>query len=155
MWVAGRIWQGGFVDKSLIVYLLPKVAVVPPAGQVTEFFMYTLMSVNAGVAFVACLVSSAHCCLAPSIWRKLLMQAFIWDVVRARTKLGIAIAARRPMMATTIMISTNVNPALLDVLMLIRSDLAFLSTRRERSNRRVIPIRFLFTNCLLQPQVGF
>jgi hypothetical protein len=39
------------------------------------------------------------------------MQAFCCDVVRALTKLGIAIAARRPMMATTIMISTSVKPA--------------------------------------------
>jgi hypothetical protein len=39
------------------------------------------------------------------------MQALIWDVVRARTKLGMAIAANNPMIATTIMISTRVNPA--------------------------------------------
>src|ERR1051325_1310627 len=39
------------------------------------------------------------------------MQAFCCEVVRARTKLGIAIAANRPMMATTIMISTSVKPA--------------------------------------------
>ena len=38
------------------------------------------------------------------------MQAFFCDVVRARTKLGMAIAASRPMIATTIMISTRVNP---------------------------------------------
>jgi hypothetical protein len=36
------------------------------------------------------------------------MQAFRWDVVRARTELGIAIAARKAMIATTIMISTRV-----------------------------------------------
>ena len=39
-----------------------------------------------------------------------------WAVWRAFTKLGIAIAARRPMMATTIMISTSVKPAFLLVL---------------------------------------
>ena len=33
------------------------------------------------------------------------------DVARARTKLGIAIAANKPMIATTIMISTSVKPA--------------------------------------------
>ena len=38
------------------------------------------------------------------------MQALVCEVVRARTKFGIAMAARRPMMATTIMISTSVNP---------------------------------------------
>src|SRR4051794_3666259 len=68
------------------------------------------MSERFGAALAAALVSSAHCCLAPSIWRRLLMQAFCWEVVRALTKLGIAIAANRPMMATTIMISTSVKP---------------------------------------------
>src|SRR5581483_651931 len=73
------------------------------------------MSVVPGVVVAAALNSSAHCCLAPSIWRRLLMQAFCCEVVRARTKLGIAIAANRPMMATTIMISTSVNPCLREV----------------------------------------
>ena len=48
--------------------------------------------------------------MAPSICRKLLMQAFICAVVRAFTKLGIAIEANMPIMATTIMISTSVKP---------------------------------------------
>ena len=43
----------------------------------------------------------------------------IWDVVRALIKFGIAIAANRPMIATTIMISTRVNPALRLILMFI------------------------------------
>ena len=38
------------------------------------------------------------------------MQAFFCEVERARTKLGMAIAANKPMMATTIMISTKVKP---------------------------------------------
>ena len=42
--------------------------------------------------------------------RRLLMQVFIWAVVRECTKFGMAIAAKSPMMATTIMISTRVNP---------------------------------------------
>jgi hypothetical protein len=41
------------------------------------------------------------------------MQEFFWAVARAFTKFGMAIAASRPMMATTIMISTSVKPALL------------------------------------------
>src|SRR6266700_5020415 len=49
----------------------------------------------------------------------LLIQALACEVLRALTKLGIAIAARRPMMATTIMISTSVKPALRDVLIFI------------------------------------
>src|SRR5882724_13495184 len=68
------------------------------------------------VALVDCPVSSAHSLIAPSIWRRLLMQALACDVARALMKLGIAIAASRPMMATTIMISTSVKPALRDVL---------------------------------------
>src|SRR5215469_6400658 len=44
----------------------------------------------------------------------LLMQAFCCEVARAFTKLGIAMAANKPMMATTIMISTRVKPALRD-----------------------------------------
>src|SRR5258708_40209573 len=95
------------------------------------------MSVNAGVAVGAALNSKAHCCLAPSIWRRLLMQAFFCEVVRARTKLGMAMAANRPMMATTIMISTSVKPDLFCLLILILAVFAFLLSRRELSNRRV------------------
>ena len=39
--------------------------------------------------------------------------------VRACTKLGIAIVASRPMMATTIMISTSVNPLLRELMFFI------------------------------------
>src|ERR1035438_1268890 len=77
------------------------------------------MSVKATVAEVAFLFSNAQVWTALSIWRRLLMQAFFCDCVRARTKLGIAIAASKPMMATTIMISTSVNPDLFDVLFFI------------------------------------
>src|SRR5713101_8346447 len=63
------------------------------------------------------------------------MQAFICEVVRALMKLGIAIAARRPMIATTIIISTNVKPDLREVLMFILCLSLYL--RRERSDRRV------------------
>src|SRR5277367_5709238 len=55
--------------------------------------------------------SNANWLAAASIWRRLLMQAFCCEVARAFTKLGIAMAANRPMMATTIMISTKVKPA--------------------------------------------
>src|ERR1700744_5641192 len=75
---------------------------------------------SAGEAEAACLVSKAHSCFAPSIWRRLLMHAFCCAVVRACTKLGIAIAAKRPMMATTIMISISVKPALMEELIFIR-----------------------------------
>src|SRR5581483_1066629 len=69
-----------------------------------------------GVFVPVTLFSSAHCCLAPSIWRKLLMQAVAWLFERARTQLGIAMAASKPMMETTIMISTSVKPAKRDFL---------------------------------------
>src|SRR6266404_9408261 len=90
------------------------------------------MSLKATAAPPALFSSNAQRWIAPSIWRRLLMQAFFWDVVRALTKLGIAIAAKRPIMATTIMISTNVKPLLRDVLMFI---LLFFPLRRERNNR--------------------
>src|SRR5436309_2502427 len=64
------------------------------------------------------------------------MQAFCCEVVRARTKLGMAMAANRPMMATTIMISTRVKPDLLEDLIFILA-LCFILARRELSNRRV------------------
>src|SRR5690242_14379625 len=63
------------------------------------------------------------------------MQAFFWAVVRAFTKLGIAIAASKPMMATTIMISTRVKPDLLVLLLFI---LTFLYSRREHGHRRLL-----------------
>src|SRR2546425_3989947 len=82
--------------------------------------------------------------MAPSTWRRLLMQAFCCEVVRALTKLGIAIAANRPMMATTIMISTRVKPDFLDVLLFILT--FYLSfSRREQSSRRGILVQFPFT----------
>ncbi len=40
------------------------------------------------------------------------MHALLCEVARALMKLGIAIAAKRPIMATTIMISTSVKPPL-------------------------------------------
>src|ERR1700683_5438886 len=85
--------------------------------------------------------SNAHSLMAASIWRRLLMQALACDVARARMKLGIAIAANRPMMATTIMISTNVKPALREVLVVFIVLIVFLFLlRRERYNRRVTMI---------------
>src|SRR5512141_2122690 len=71
------------------------------------------------------------------------MQAFIWDWVRARTKFGIAMAANKPMIATTIMISTRVNPDLFEVLIFMVLLLFYL--RRELGNNPVISVRFRFT----------
>src|SRR5437899_12221645 len=99
------------------------------------------MSVNTTASIGPALVSTAHCWIAPSIWRRLLMQAFICAVVRALMKLGIAIAANRPIMATTIMISTSVKPPLRDVLVFM---FGFSLLRREHSNKRVILLSFSF-----------
>ena len=47
------------------------------------------------------------------------MHAFCCEVERALRKLGIAIAARRPIIATTIIISTSVKPARRDFFIFI------------------------------------
>src|ERR1035438_5273435 len=73
--------------------------------------MYGSKSVRATPCPVVLCNSSAHSLAAASIWRRLLMQALACEVARAFTKFGMAMAARRPIMATTIMISTRVKPA--------------------------------------------
>src|SRR6266567_2175857 len=83
--------------------------------------------------------------MAPSIWRRLLMQALDCAVLRALMKLGMAIAANRPMMATTIMISTNVKPDLRDVLFFIT--LPFVCCGVNRAPGGLFIIAFLFTDC--------
>src|SRR5260221_1861444 len=93
------------------------------------------MLLNTGVAVGVRWFSNAQVCFAPSIWRRLLMQLLVWDVLRARAKLGIAIAAKRPIMATTIMISNSVKPDFRDTSTFILL-LSFIP-RRERGNRRV------------------
>src|SRR6516225_6206570 len=100
--------------------------------------MYGLMLLKVTAAPEDCFVSRAHCWTAPSIWRRLLMQAFCWEVVRAFTKFGIAIAASKPMMATTIMISTRVKPDFFEVLIFIQLfDYFLFCARGERCGRRV------------------
>src|SRR3954470_8440339 len=84
-------------------------------------------SLSCGVSVTVFFCSSAQVALAPSTCLRLAMQAFFWLAVRAFTKLGMAIAARRPMMATTIMISTRVNPAFCRLFIFILT----LSQRRE------------------------
>src|SRR5882762_37053 len=74
------------------------------------------------------------------------MQAFICEVVRALMKLGIAIAANRPIMATTIMISTRVKPLLRDVLVFI---FFFVCYGVNTATSGLLLLQFVFTNCLL------
>src|ERR1700761_4335472 len=87
------------------------------------------MSVDCGVTELDWPFSNAHCCFAASMMRRLLIQAFVCEVWRAFTKFGIAIAANRPMMATTIMISTSVKPDL-RVLLIAFIILTFFSVMR-------------------------
>src|SRR5581483_11989565 len=72
-----------------------------------------------GMVLGPALLSRAQVCLAPSSWRRLLMQAVCLALALARMKLGMAMVASSPMMATTIMISTRVKPEL-------RRDLIFM-----------------------------
>ena len=65
------------------------------------------------------------------------MQALACEVARAFTKFGIAMAASKPMMATTIMISTRVKPALRRFLFSFIFDFLFVDAVELRS-RRVI-----------------
>ena len=103
-WVHSNVWAGGRLvatyDSAGVHF-----AFTDPLGTKRR------QANSTGTADDAWCVSSAHCCFAESIWRRLLMQAFCCEVARALTKFGIAIAASKPMMATTIMISTSVKPA--------------------------------------------
>ena len=84
---------------------------VPAAGQVGHDFMYVgYRSPWTGTAVDAWFVSMAHCSLAASICRMLAIQVFVRLVLRAWMKLGTAMASKMPMIKTTIMISTRVNP---------------------------------------------
>src|ERR1051325_5689055 len=96
----------------------------PPAGQTTDLCRYGVQSVRETASEEAFLNSIAQVWIAPSSCRKLLIQAPFCAVARALTKLGMAMAASIPMMATTIMISTSVNPDLRDIVVFI-TDLSF------------------------------
>src|ERR1039457_3518662 len=76
------------------------------------------------------LVSMAHWPIAPRIWYRLLMQAFFWDRLLARTKLGTAITVARPIMPTTTISSTNEKPDLRDTVIFI-SNLPVLAARTK------------------------
>src|ERR1700761_2383464 len=89
-------------------------------------------------------VSRAHSFTAAVIWRMLLTHAFCCEVARAFTKLGIAIAASKPIMATTIMISTSVKPALRDCFILFMF-LLVSSERSEHVTGGFIIMTFVFT----------
>src|SRR6266516_1084554 len=85
--------------------------------------------------------------------RRLLMIELSWAFSRAFTKLGIAIAASNPMMATTIMISTSVNAAFLFVLICITIFVFVCPNARREHRKRLVSIitysnsRIAFCNC--------
>src|SRR5438477_1703843 len=83
--------------------------------------------------------------------RRLLKIELSWAFSRAFTKFGIAIAANKPMMATTIMISTSVKPAVLFVLICITLFSVFLFRGVNDAKGGLLLLLNLFTNCLLQP----
>src|SRR5437763_14047710 len=110
---------------------------------------------------VPCLFSSAHWSLAPSMMRRLFRIELSCEVVRALTKLGIAIAANSPIMATTIMISTSVKPAflffllcILRIFLFVGPNIEFERAARTTQKAGFIFTTFLFANCLLQPLAG-
>src|SRR5262249_17673686 len=70
------------------------------------FLRYFSTSACVGVSVISFLFSNCHCCLAESMYRRLLMHPFICAVVRALTKLGIAMAASKPRINSAIGIPT-------------------------------------------------
>src|SRR6267154_5809545 len=84
--------------------------------------------------------------------RRLLRIELSWAFSRAFTKFGIAIAASNPMMATTIMISTSVKPAVLFVLICITLLSVFLFRGVNNAKGGLLLLLNSFTNCLLQPR---
>ena len=81
------------------------------------------------------------------------MQALFWLAVRALTKLGIAMAASKAMIATTIMISTRVNPEVLTVLTDCIFILFFFLTRRREQSKSRFSYLFFVHELLLQTVV--
>src|SRR6267154_2972215 len=86
--------------------------------------------------------------------RRLLRIELSWAFSRAFTKFGIAIAANNPMMATTIMISTSVKPAVLFVLICMSYlFVVFFQTHGVNDAKGgLLLLLNMFTNCLLQPR---
>src|SRR5260370_32277482 len=85
-------------------------------GALRVYWVLPNKSAATGTSALFFFISSAQVALAPSTCFMLAMQAFFWLAARAFTKLGIAIAASKPILATTIMISTRVKPARRDEL---------------------------------------
>lgn len=88
----GNTWPGiehvGTSPTLLIVYL-------PPAGHVgtTLSLKYTAICSAVGTASAVLLFSKAHCCFAPSICRRLLMQAFTTSCAAAACCSGMSAGA--------------------------------------------------------------
>src|ERR1039458_4136422 len=80
------------------------------------------------------------------------MQALVCEDWRAWTKLGMAMAASSPMMATTIMISTKVKPALREGFFILALSFFFCGVNEQQAG--YLLFRISFTYCLLQPHVS-
>src|ERR1051326_4206007 len=109
--------------------------------------MYGLRSSSVGVASPPLFFSRAHVVLAPSMVCRFVMQPCACAVDLAFTRLGIATVASRAMMATTIMISINVNPPLGDVLIFILTFLLGCGVNEATGGLSLL--QYLFTYCLL------
>src|SRR5579862_4050471 len=106
------------------------------------------------VAPFAMFLAKAICWQAESIWRRLLMQALACEVARAFTKFGIAIAARRPIIATTIMISTSVKPALRLFLVCFIFFFFPCNVAWARATGGLYDDRFAHFHCRSQPHIA-
>src|SRR5438045_1719898 len=81
-----------------------------PLGRQREELLQLVQSATATASPVLRFVSMAYWSQAESIMRKSLRIRLACERLRARRKPGTAIAAKSAIMATTIMISTRVNP---------------------------------------------
>src|SRR4051794_17060260 len=106
-------------------------------------------SASPTVSVVFFFISNAQVAFAPSTCLRLAIQAFFWLNVRALTKLGMAIAANKPMIATTIMISTRVNPALVLLVIFI-----CCSRREPLQKAGLYNFRFGSQYAFCQPLLG-
>ena len=89
----------------------------------------------AGVALFAALVSIAHWSLALSISCKFVRHAFARERSRAGTKVCTAIDISKPIISTTIIISTNVKPA---VFIVLQRRMAFTDTSRHKTQAATV-----------------
>ena len=101
------------VTRPVAPSVAPSLYGTLPAGHkgISLPLIYSLMSASVKGSLSRLLFSTANWSIAESICFMLMMQEFACAVFLFLTKFGIAMAASIPIIATTIMISTNVKPA--------------------------------------------